>query len=40
MWVTAFFQNFGHKTSNVVESQNSVLNVNREMSILELFDSI
>lgn len=44
LWVTAYLppghQNFGHKTSNVVESMNSVLKDEWELSILDLLNEI
>jgi len=42
LWVTAFFpgQNYGHKTSNIVESMNHLLKSERELSILDLLNKI
>jgi len=42
LWVTAFFpgQNYGHKTSNIVESMNRLLKSERELSILDLLNEI
>lgn len=42
LWVTCYFsgQNFGHKTSNVVESMNNLLKDERELSILDLLNEI
>jgi hypothetical protein len=41
-WATAFFDGsrYGHDTSNVVESLNMVLRLDRELPITELCDSI
>lgn len=42
LWVTAYLtgKSYGHKTSNVVESMNSVLKSERGLSILELLNEI
>ena len=42
LWVTAFFpgRNYGHKTSNIVESMNHLLKSERELSILDLLNEI
>lgn len=42
LWVAAYFPGprFDHDTSNVVESMNNTLKLDRELSILDLLDSI
>lgn len=44
LWVTAYLpsgsQNFGPKTSNVVESMNNLLREERQLSILDLLNEI
>jgi hypothetical protein len=42
LWVEAFFpgQRHGHDTSNIVETQNSAMKIDRELPILILLDTL
>lgn len=42
LWTTAFFprQRYGHDTSNIVESTNKTLKIDRELSMIQLLDTI
>jgi zinc finger SWIM domain-containing protein 3 len=42
LWTEAFFpgRRYGHNTSNIVETQNNILKLDREFPILTLLDSI